>query len=322
MPNHQIDLCIGWGPWPDEPFLEFIARRCSERKVSCVVCKDENVQQVIRASETGRRRILMHLDADADYEDPADPYSRLGYAAKDGGAFVVNEPDRAKLGINKAVIHYHFERAGIPVPYTIVVRNWEPRDFRLTQAERQRLGNPFIVKPARGYGKQGVARVHGGSVKEIARARKFDRGDDFLLQELIEPEWFGHHRGWFRVFFVLGEIILCWWDNLTEHYQPVALDQFHRYELNPLCAIVLKIARITHMNFFTTELAIVGRGARRRTLSIDYVNDPADMTIRSHSHCGVPDEIVAHVAGRLVDCAWRLKKGQRPGDSLNVWFSC
>ena len=35
----------------------------------------------------------------------------------------------------------------------------------------------------------GVARVHEGSVSEIAKARSYDRGDDFLLQEMIEPKW-------------------------------------------------------------------------------------------------------------------------------------
>jgi hypothetical protein len=322
MPNnHTIDLCIGWGPWPDEPFLNHITERCTERRLNLVVCKDENVFRTTRASETGRKNILMYLDADADYEDPADPYTRLSYAAKDGGAFVVNEPDRAKLGLNKAIIHYHFERAHIPIPYTIVVRNWEPSDFKLTPAERKRLGTPFIIKPARGYGKQGVARVNGGSVKEIAKARMFDRGDDFLLQEFIEPKWYGHRRGWFRVFYVLGEIIMCWWDNFTEHYECVTLEQFHEHRFERLATIAHKIAMTTHMNFFSTELAVVGTARRERVLSIDYINDPADMTVKSYSHCGVPDDVVRHIAERLADTAWRLKKGINLNGHCSMWFT-
>ncbi|MHC4219057.1 MAG: ATP-grasp domain-containing protein [Planctomycetota bacterium] len=322
MPGDVIDLCIGWGPWPGELFLDLLVRHAEARSLSCVVGTDANVDRLIRGCESGRRKILVHLDTLAAYgEEPRDPYHRLAYAAKDGGALVVNEPDHAKLGANKAVIHYHFERAHIPLPRTTVVRNWEPATFRLTPAERTRLGRPFIAKPARGYGKRGVITLQEGTAPEIARARRFDRGDDFLLQEFVEPEWLGRRRGWFRIYFVQGEVIPCWWDNRTEHYCPVSVDEFDRFSLDPLCRIVSRVARLTHMSFFSTEFAVTRRGSRRRYLAIDYVNDPCDMTAQSHSHCGVPDDVVAHIAQRLVDAAWRMKKGLGPFKGASLWFA-
>lgn len=318
---HTIDLTVGWGPWPDEPFLEYLAEHCRQRNLNLIVCKDHNVERIARASAAGRKHIGMHIDFDADNEDLKDPYTRLSYVAKDGGAFVVNEPDRSRQGLNKAVIHYQFQRAGIPVPYSIVVRNWEPTNFKLTLTERKKLGRPFIIKPARGYGKQGVARSNGGSVREIAKARRYDRGDDFLLQELIEPVWCGYHRAWFRVYNILGQIILCWWDNVTEHYDVVTLEQFQEFGLQRLCEIAHRIARVTHLNFFSTELAITGRNSKQRVVSIDYINEPIDVTLQSHSHCGVPDNIVRHIAERLADAAWRTKKNTDPVDELSVWFA-
>ena len=169
MAERLIHLCVGWGPWPHEPFLNVLQEQCALRKLDCVVCTDENVKRILRALERGRARVGVHLDDVADYADPASPYTRLSYAAKDAGAFVVNEPDAAKLAENKAVIHYQFVRAGIPVPFTVVVRNWKPADFKLTPSQRRELGRRFIIKPARGYGKQGVVKVERGSVKEIAR---------------------------------------------------------------------------------------------------------------------------------------------------------
>lgn len=320
MAGETIDLCVGWGPWPGEPFLTFIKEHAEARGIALVICTDDNVNQLVKAVESGRRRIGIHLDTLAAYDEPDEPYYRLGYAAKDGGALVINEPDHARLGVNKAVIHYHFAQAKIPLPYTVVVRNWEPSDFRLATGERKRLGRPFIIKPARGYGKRGVVRLYRGSAAEIARARRFDRGDDFLIQEFVEPEWLGRHRGWFRVYFVLGEAIPCWWDNRTEHYDCVSTDQFQRHRLEPLCDIICRIAGLTHMNFFSTELAVARRSSRRRFLTIDYVNDPCDMTVRSHSHCGVPDQVVRHIARRLVDAAWRVKKGLEPFDGVHMWF--
>jgi glutathione synthase/RimK-type ligase-like ATP-grasp enzyme len=158
------------------------------------MCKDASVRQVVNEVESGITRIAFHLDLVAEYEDASDKYARLAYAVRDSGGFTVNEPDHARLAGNKAVVHYRFERAGIPVPYTVVVRNWEPRDFVLTPSERKKLGRPFVIKPARGYGKLGVAVVDGGSVNEMARVRRYDKGDDFLVQQLVEPLWFGHRQ--------------------------------------------------------------------------------------------------------------------------------
>jgi hypothetical protein len=321
MGNEGIDLCVGWGPWPGEPFLEYISRHASHRGLSFVLCTDDNVQQITRAVESGRRPIRVYLDTLAAYEDASEPYYRLGYAAKDGGALVINDPDHAKIGVNKAVIHHHFARAHMPLPYSVVVRNWGPSDFQLTAAERRRLGRPFIIKPARGYGSRGVSRLFSGTAREIAKARRVDRGDDFLLQELVEPEWLGSRRGWFRVYYVMGEAIPCWWDNRTEHSAPVSVEQFEHHGLKPLVESIYRIADLTHMNFFSTELAVVRKGGRRRFLAIDYVNDPCDMTVQSQSHAGVPDAVVCHIAERIVDAAWRIKKGLNAFDGVSLWLN-
>jgi hypothetical protein len=320
MAVDEIDFSLGWGPWPDEEFTDMIRDQCANRKLSFLICKDDNVNQVIRGVKAGTKRILFHLDAQAEYEDDSDDYGRLGHAARNGGAFVVNDPDRAKVGINKAIMHCQFVRAGIPVPYSIVVGESEPTDFKLTPSQCQKLGQPCIIKPARGYGGQGVAQVDGHSVKEIASARRYDKGDDFLLQQLVEPEWFGHRMGWFRVFYLLGEVIICWWDKVTEHYACATTKEFDDYHLMPLWEIAWNIAQTTHMNFFSTELAIVGTGSARRCLAIDYVNDPCDMTLQTQSHCGVPDRVVGHIAERLVLGAWRVKKGLDPSEGFGIWF--
>jgi len=320
MAERVIDLCIGWGPWPGDTFLDLLRKHCAIRRLRCLVCRGENVRSVIRGVEAGRLRVLTCLDLEADFEDPDDLYARLCYAAKDSGAFLINEPDAAKAAQNKAVVHYNFVRAGIPVPYTVVVRNWEPADFRLTRRERTRLGRPFIIKPARGYGKQGVVRVDRGSVREIARARRYDRGDDFLLQQLVEPVWFGHRMGWFRVFYVLGEVIPCWWDTVTEHYESVTPEEVHTCRLAPLLQIARGIAESSGMTFFATEVAAVGSRSRPRFADIDYINHPCDLSVRSETHCGVPDAVVEHIAERLAEAAWRVGRGLDPVKPAGAWF--
>ncbi len=100
---------MGWGPWPAEPFLDDLRRHADASGVSCVVCTYDNVDQIIRASESGRRRILVYLDTGAAYDDPSEPYYRLSFTAKDGGALVISEPDHAKQGVNKAVFQGRFQ---------------------------------------------------------------------------------------------------------------------------------------------------------------------------------------------------------------------
>ena len=70
--------------------------------------------------------------------------------------------------------------------------------------------------------------------------------------------------GWFRVFYVLNEIIVCWWDKITEHYACATVEEFDEYDLLPLCQIMAKIAQTASMNFFTTELAVVGSDPGRK----------------------------------------------------------
>jgi hypothetical protein len=320
MAARTIHLTVGWGPWPDEPFLDMLGEFCGMLGIKMVACKDRNVSRVLEGVEAGRMRVLLHLDMQADYEDADDRYARLGYAVEDAGGMVVNDPDPAKACQNKAIIHYQLERAGIAVPYTAVVRNWRPATFRLTAAQKDRLGRQFIVKPARGFGKVGVVRVRHGSVKEITQARKFDRGDDFLIQELVEPEWFGHHMGWFRVFCLLGEVIICWWDTTTQHYTPLTVADFTRFGLAPLVDMARGIASATSMRFFSTEIAVTGRGRNRRFLSIDYVNDPCDTTLQSHSHSGLPDAVARHMAEAFAQAAWRLAHAGPLETAPSVWF--
>ena len=71
--------------------MDMIRDQCAKRKLSFLTCKDDNVNQVISGVQAGTKRILFHLDAQADYEDASDDYGRLGYVARNSGAFVVNE---------------------------------------------------------------------------------------------------------------------------------------------------------------------------------------------------------------------------------------
>jgi len=206
----------------------------------------------------------------------------------------------------------------VPVPFTIVIRNWEPTR-RLTDEEKEHLGLPFVVKPGLGYGQQGVKIIRKRfSLKEIAQARQFNVGDNFLLQEFIDPLLLGETPAWFRVFHLFGEIFPCWWDPQTNGYRQVSLKEFVQYQLSALVQIVTKIANITKIEWFSSEIAINAK--TNKFVVVDYMNDQCAMYPKSHHRDGVPDGLIVLIARRMVVRAWEYVRETFVMPHHAIWF--
>jgi hypothetical protein len=292
-------------------FTDLLASACRNKDLSFFHITENNVRETIRKLESNQLRIKVLLDTEATYDIPGDLESRLCYAVKDSGGVVINDPDRTRLAVDKTVMYYELMDSGIDTPYTVVVRNWEPRVYKLTENERKKLGIPFIIKPGCGWGHRGVVYNAKGTIREIAEARNFDRGDNFLLQEKIYPVELGKRRAWFRVFHVFDKIIPCWWDDRTGGYEHVTGEEFRKYRLSPLIKTTTKIAGMARMVWFSTEVAIDKKQGQQRFVSIDYVNDQCDMEARSESKDGVPDNIVKLTAYSMVHAAHQLMLGNK-----------
>ncbi len=295
-------------------FTDTLRSDCRRKGLSFVWVTGDSVRKLTRRIEADRIRIKVMLDTEATYDVPGEPYARLNYAVKDAGGVVINDPDRTRAAVDKSVTHYELIDSGIPTPYTVVLRNWEPKKFKLTGEEKKSLGVPFIIKPACGWGHQGVVYEATGSISEIAEARDYDPGDNFLLQERITPVRLGGKKAWFRVFHVFDKIIPCWWDDTSGWYDQMTLYEFRKYKLQDLIRYVARIASITKMSWFSSELAVCVKHGVRRILAIDYVNDQCDMETRSENlSSGVPDHIVKFTAYSMVHYARRLTKKNGPG---------
>ena len=318
----QYDFALTWNSGTKEKFVIWTKKECALRNLRFLLITEKNAADIIEQLEKGKLRIGFLLDNEADYDDKNNLFARLCYAVKDTNGYVVCDPDDARQAVNKAITHYDLVRAKIPVPYTIVVRNWEPDDFRLNKEEMKQLGTPFIIKPASGFGQKGVVKNANGSIVEIAQARHFNRGDDFLLQEKIEPLVMKERQAWFRVYFLFGEIIPCWWNTETGQYIHVSLREMHSFRLLPLTRIVSEIARITNMDFFSSEIAITGQGKERKFVAIDYVNDQPELCVRSEKIGEGPvAEVVQHIAESVVEIAWRVLRGTPEGMHRSIWLA-
>ncbi len=316
----NYDIAINWNSKQDCYFAKLVKDICRNRGLAFLWIYDDNAKNILRGLLLRKLNLKLLIDTEATYNDPDDIYSRICYAAKDAGATVVNDPDYTRAATDKAQMHYRLSEHGINTPYTIIVRKWQPKRVFLTKRQKARLKPPFIIKPAQGYGQKGLVRNATGTAYEIRKARSFDPNDDFLLQKEVRPHFFDSKKGWFRVFRVFDRIIPCWWDDATNRYAHVKASEFKKYKLKPLTETAVKIAEISGMVWFSTEIAAVKTGRNRfRYVCIDYVNDQCDMTPISQAPNGVPDHVVDFTAKVMMRNIEKLIKSRKdkPGKEFN-----
>jgi hypothetical protein len=134
----------------------------------------------------------------------------------------------------------------------------------------------------------------------LKSAEESPNSDTFLVQRKLVPAALDGKPGWFRVFYVCGEIIPCWWHPTTGDYEMVSPLQRHRFGLVALERIVRKIAQLAGIEFFSTEIAFTAGGD---FVAVDYLNDECDTHPKSYWPSGVPDELVRRVAWLMVQRA-------------------
>lgn len=246
-------------------------------------------------------RVLLNMHS--EHHDPHDVYHRLVRLAAERHTKVIDPPDLAGPAFNKALLHPRLIHAGIHVPHTIIVRREQVPNFRFVNGELELLGNPFVIKPALGYGKRGVV-LNAGSEVDLVRLALTWPDEHYLLQRRVVPHQIEGQPAYFRVYFVFGSVWVCWWNCFNDRSRLATPEEIERLGLKPLEEIVRKVAAVTGMRFFSTEIAHTAEG---HFVAIDYVNDQCHMLSQSaNPQIGVPDELVRAVARRLVEGAAEL----------------
>jgi hypothetical protein len=240
------------------------------------------------------------LNMHSEHHLPEDPFHRLVDLAERRKTLVIDPPSVARAAFDKSLLHGRLESAGLAVPPTIIVKAAEVPFFALTPEQREFLGAPFVIKPALGYGRRGVI-LDARDEKDLLRSIAAWPDEKYLLQRKIVPREFEGRPAYWRLFYVFGALWWCWWDCFTDRYTEVAPEEIERFGLAPLDQGMRKLAALTGMNFFSSEIA---RTAGGEFVWIDYVNDQCHMLTQSaNPKMGVPDRIVEAIALRLVDSA-------------------
>lgn len=290
--THQLDA--------DDFFIHRVQQHCAERRLNFFLVEPLWVHEFLAAFERGTVWARVLLNMHSEHHLPDETYHRLVRLAHERNVRIIDPPDVALAAFDKARLHGRLVDAGLPVPATVIVAGTGLPVRKLTDDERALLGSPFVIKPALGYGKRGVVLDATGEADLARSASQWPHGS-YLFQEHITPRQIEDAPAYFRVYFAFGRTWICWWNCYTDQYREVDSDEEQRHGLGELRRLVERIAALTRMQFFSSEIAQTESGA---WMLIDYVNDQCHMLCQSaNARIGVPDAVVAAIARQLVEGA-------------------
>ncbi len=292
MMTHKLDS--------DDFFIHRIQLHCAERGLNFFLIEPLWSETFLELFAKGELWARVLLNMHSEHHQPQEVFHRIVRLAFDRKTKVIDPPDVAMAAFDKARLHLRLAENGFAVPHTILVPRESATQFKLSEADRAALGQPFVIKPSLGYGRRGVI-LDATSEADLARSMADWPDRCYLVQRRIVPRQLAGCPAYFRVFYVFGSLWFCWWNCYTDGYRVLTAEEMALHKLEGLADVVLRLAKLTGMNFFSTEIAQIESG---EFVLIDYLNDQCHMLTQSaHPRIGVPDQVVASVARKLVEAA-------------------
>jgi hypothetical protein len=301
MEIYDIGLAYVWEY--DDDFIDIIESSMHKAGLSSFRITGANIQEVTEKVRNKKITFNFFLDRASDVNEN---FVQLGKLLARRRTKIFNPYKNIHHAIDKASMHLEFITNGLDVPYSIIIPPHNQfRNFFISIEELSKLGRPFIIKPCNNTG-GGIGVVTGAeSLKEVLEHRLTNSDDKYILQQKIYPSIMNERRAWFRTFWAFGKPIPVWWNDLTHIYDELSLDEIKNFNLSKLLIITKKIALLTGLDFFSTEIVIP---ENKKFIIIDYVNDQCDMRIKSKHLDGVPDKVVLKIVDHMVKAIQHHKK--------------
>ncbi len=282
-----FSLGLAWNWAYDSDFVAGIEIACVNLGLTTYRVEPNNVLETLHRLRAGDISFRAFLDRASDDDEDFKPLVR--YLAKSQTRFY-NMDEHVDHAKDKATMHLEFITNGLNVPYTIIISPYnKKKELELSLSELARLGRPFIIKPANTTG-GGTGVVLGAeSLKDVIETRQHHKNDKYLLQETVRPRLLDGSKAWFRALYAFGEIIPCWWDDVTHIYCRLSTDDEERFGISELRESMKKIQKVCGLDFFSSEIALTESNT---FVVVDYVNEICDMRLQSKHADGVPDDIV------------------------------
>jgi len=290
--THKLDA--------DDYFIHRVQWHCAQAGLNFFLVEPLWAEAFMGHFREGRVWARVLLNMHSEHHDPTDLYHRLVWLAAERNTRVIDPPQAAQAAFDKAALHPRLCAAGVPVPPSIIVPRERAAEFRLLPEHRELLGDPFVIKPSRGYGRRGVV-MDATSEQDLGRSVAAWSDAHYLLQRRIQPRMRDGRPLYFRVYHVFGDLHSCWWNCFTDHYRLMTPEERAEVGIDRAESYVRRIAALTGMSFFSTEFALTEAG---EFVAIDYVNDQCHLLSQSADpRIGVPDALVAGIAQKLVESA-------------------
>ncbi len=301
MEVYDLGLAYVWEY--DDGLLELIEKVLQSAGISTFILSYHNIAEI--RDKILSRKLSFNFYLDRAWDVDAD-FEALGHIINRRKTRIFNHYKKVVHAIDKASMHLEFMTHGLNVPYSIIIPpHSEIENIAITVEELEILGRPFIIKPCNTTG-GGVGVVTGAeSLREVLDERLTNTDDKYILQEKIYPRIFNGKRAWFRSFWAFGRPIPVWWDDQTHLYEELKPDEIEKYGLRKLFSVTRSIARITGLDFFSTEIVLTDYD---NFVVIDYVNDQCDMRLKSKHLDGVPDSVGYQIVNNLRRAILREKR--------------
>lgn len=310
------DFCIASDFEYDADFIAIIEELAQQHGLTTYVVWPHNLNETLRRLR--REEIGFNFFYDRA-SDSSPNFLRLNAFLVERGISLLDPIDRLQRASDKATMHLEFISKGLMTPYTIIIPPYDTIEhIYLSVSDLAKLGRAFFIKPANTTG-GGIGVVSGAeSLQDVLQARKKFQGDKYLLQEKVAPQEKEGRRFWFRGFYACGHVEFTWWNDLTHVYEILEKEHIQKFRLRPLFKIIRKIAQISGLQFFSTEIALNPEG---KFIVVDYVNEICDMRIKSLHFDGVPDVVVRKVARSIVAHVKRHLQSRTNGQLSNVQYA-
>lgn len=283
----NFDLAIAYKWEFDEEFVQLIEQIFQSNGFTTYLIKNSNVNEVIDDLENRRLSFKAFLDRASDEDPEFMPISQILGRRK---TYIINPHEKVIQSIDKAAMHKNLMNKKFKLPLTFILPPFN-QDFHLHVLERDidYLKRPFIIKPSFFSGGGEGVITNANSLEQIQKERMKSPTEKYLVQAKIHPRKIRGRRAWFRLFWAFDKVIPTWWDDNTHIYFPVTENEMIKYKLQSLIRITKKLANITELDYFSTEVALT---KDHKFCLIDYINDQCDMRLKSNHPDGVPDAVV------------------------------
>lgn len=288
------DLAVSYNWSFDHEFVELIEQIFQEDGLKTYVITKHNYREVITLLRKKKIFFKSYLDRASDEVPEFEVITTILLRNK---CYLINPYSKVRCAIDKAIMHKKLAKRRFLLPKTLILPSYESKERLLVKEEQLDLiGRPFIIKPVLfSGGGQGVIK-NAMTLADIQQERFKNTAEKYLVQEKILPSDINGKRAWFRIFWVFGHAIPTWWNDNTHIYFRVTKNDIEEFNLRPLIKITTRLAQITNMDYFSTEIAVT---KDHKFVLIDYINDQCDMRLKSNHPDGIPDRVVIDFIERM-----------------------